>query len=65
MKVKSSVLVAQIECVTDAIGDLPEARDALRNRPVQHFARSDKIDPEAAPDLIRNLHAAHRNVMAS
>ena len=37
--------VAEIERFTDAIGDLPEAADTLRNRPVQHVAQAGEVVP--------------------
>ena len=37
--------VAEIERLTDAVGDLPEAADALRNRPVQHVAQAGEVVP--------------------
>ena len=57
--------VAQTECITDAIGELSEAGDALMSRAVEHTANSGKIGPQAAPDLILHLHAAHGNAVAS
>ena len=56
--------VAQMERLTDPVGDLPEAGDTLRCRAVEHTAKSGKIGPQAAPDLILNLHAAHRSAVA-
>ena len=35
--------VAEIERLTDPISDLPEAADALRNRPVQHVAQAGEV----------------------
>ena len=37
--------VAEIERFTDAIGDLAEAADALRNRLVQHVAQAGEVVP--------------------
>ena len=36
--------VAQMECITDVIGDLPQARDPLRCRTVQHIVKSGNGD---------------------
>ena len=57
--------IAKIERFTDAIGDLPEAVNALRYRPVQHLAQSGEVAPQAAPNLILNLHARHGSEAAS
>ena len=51
--------VAQVKCITDPVGDLSEARRALSSRAVEHIAKSGKIGPQAAPDLILHFHAAH------
>ena len=37
--------IAEIERFTDAVGDLPEAADALRHRPVQHVAQAGEVAP--------------------
>ena len=37
--------VAEIERFTDAIGDLTEAADTLRNRLVQHVAQAGEVVP--------------------
>ena len=60
----AAAAVAQIQRLTDPVGDLPEARDTLRCRVVEHTANSAKIGPQAAPDLILHLHAAHGSVAA-
>jgi hypothetical protein len=57
--------IAKIERLTDAIGNLPDAVNALRYRPVQHRSHSGEVAPQAAPDLILNLHARHRSEVAS
>ena len=57
--------VAQIEDITDVIGELPQARDALRCRTIDHIVKSGKIGPQAASDLILSLHAAHGSAVAS
>ena len=57
--------IAEIERFTDAIGNLPEAVNALQYRPVQHRSQSGEVAPQAAPDLILNLHARHRSEVAS
>ena len=57
--------IVEIERFTNAIGDLPEAANALRDRPVQYVAQSGEVAPQAAPDLILNLHAGHSSEVAS
>ena len=57
--------IAEIERFTDAIRDLPEALNALRYGLVQHLAQPGEVAPQAAPDLILNLHAGHRSEVAS
>ena len=58
--------IVEIERFTNAIGDLPEAANALRDRPVQYVAQSGEVIPQAAaPDLILNLHAGHSSEVAS
>ena len=57
--------IAKIERFTDPIGNLPEAVNALRYRPLQHLAQSREVAPQAAPNLILNLHAGHRSEVAS
>ena len=57
--------IAEIERFTNAIGDLPEAVNALRDRPVQHVAQSGEVAPQAAPNLILNLHAGYSSEVAS
>ena len=57
--------IGEIERFTNAIGDLPEAANALRDRPVQYVAQSGEVTPQAAPDLILNLHAGHGSEVAS
>ena len=52
--------ITQIERITDAIGDPPEGAHALRSCTVQHVVKSGKISPQAAPDLILNLHCHAR-----
>ena len=49
--------IAEIERFTHAVGHLPKAANALRDRPVQHRAQSAEVAPKAAPDLILYLHA--------
>ena len=41
----SAAPIAEIERFTDAVGDLPEAADALRHRPVQHVAQAGEVVP--------------------
>ena len=57
--------IAEIERFTDAIHDLPEAINALRYGLVQHLPQPGEVAPQAAPDLILNLHAGHRSEVAS
>ena len=57
--------IVEIERFTNAIGDLPEAANALRDRPVQYVAQSGEVIPQAAPDLILNLHAGYSSEVAS
>ena len=57
--------IAKIERFTDAIGNLPEAVNALQYRPVQNRSQSGEVAPQAAPDLILNLHARHGSEAAS
>ena len=60
-----SAPIAQVERFTDAIGYLPEASDTLRRGCVEHVVKSGKIAPQAAPDLILNLHRSHGSEVAS
>ena len=57
--------ITEIERFTNVVGDLPEAANALRHRPVQHVAQSGEVAPQAAYDLILNLHTGHRSEVAS
>ena len=56
--------VAQVERLTDPVGDLPKARQPFTAHAVEHTAKSGKIGPQAAPDLILNLHGAHGSAPA-
>ena len=57
--------IAEIERLTDAVGNLPEPVNALRHRPVQHLAQAGEVAPQAASNLSLNLHARHRSEVAS
>ena len=57
--------IAETERFTNAIGDLPEATNPRRRRPVEHVAQSGEVAPQAAPNLILNLHAGYSSEVAS
>ena len=57
--------IVEIERFTNAVSDLPETVNALRDRPVQHVAQSGEVAPQAAPDLILHLHAGYGSEVAS
>ena len=57
--------VAQIEGITDTVSEASQARHTLRTRTVDDIVKPGQISPQATPDLILNLHAAHRSPAGS
>ena len=61
---RPATAIAQGECLTDPIGDLSEADDALRSS-TRHTTKSDRIGSQMVPSLIPNLHGAYDSAAAS
>ena len=62
---QSAATVAKTKCITDPIGELSPACDALQTRTVDHIVKSGKIGPQAATDFVLSLHPTHGSAGAS